>query len=87
MRHHQLLPRPQHGDPEVPALPLDEYTKSPSQRIGGWSGEKQATFLRAIADVIHGMSLPLQRGTHPGCDVAVVFGNQDAHAIVPRSEP
>jgi len=50
MRHHQLLPRPQHGDPEVPALPLDEYTKSPSQRIGGWSGEKQATFLRAIAE-------------------------------------
>ena len=50
MRHHQLLPRPQYGDPEVPALPLDEYTKSPSQRIAGWSGEKQAAFLRAIAE-------------------------------------
>jgi hypothetical protein len=47
-KHQEFLPP--YGDPEVIALPVDEYTKSPSQRITGWSGANQATFLRAIAE-------------------------------------
>lgn len=46
--HTEFLPP--YGDPEIISLPLNEYTRSPSQRIAGWSGEKQATFLRAIAE-------------------------------------
>ncbi len=47
-KHQEFLPP--YGDPDVIALPVDEYTKSPSQRISGWSGTSQATFLRAIAE-------------------------------------
>ncbi|MBB4840624.1 hypothetical protein HNP52_003716 [Sphingomonas kyeonggiensis] len=47
-KHQEFLPP--YGDPDVIALPVDEYTKSPSQRIAGWSGASQAKFLRAIAE-------------------------------------
>lgn len=46
--HQNFLPP--YGDDEVVELAMDEYTKSPSQRIAGWSGANQARFLRALAD-------------------------------------
>jgi len=46
--HENFLPP--YGDDEVVELAMDEYTKSPSQRIAGWSGANQARFLRALAD-------------------------------------
>lgn len=47
-QHQEFLPP--YGDPDVDRLPVEAYTQSPSQRIAGWSGASQATFLRAIAE-------------------------------------
>lgn len=41
---------PPYGDPDVIRLSVEEYAQPPSQRIAGWSGASQATFLRAIAE-------------------------------------
>jgi len=46
--HQNFLPP--YGDDDVVELAVEEYTKSPSQRIAGWSGANQARFLRALAD-------------------------------------
>lgn len=47
-KHQEFLPA--YGDPDIPSLSVSEYTQSSSQRIAGWSGTSQATFLRAIAE-------------------------------------
>src|SRR6218665_1985396 len=39
-----------HSENFTPDTPFREYTGSPSQRIAGWSGEKQAMFLQAVAE-------------------------------------
>ncbi|MDG2535380.1 hypothetical protein P6144_17095 [Sphingomonas sp. HITSZ_GF] len=39
-----------HTENHLPDTPFREYATSPSQRIAGWSGEKQAVFLQAIAE-------------------------------------
>ncbi|MEP9361229.1 hypothetical protein [Sphingomonas sp. KR3-1] len=38
------------NDGHLPDTPFHEYATTPSQRIAGWSGEKQATFLQALAE-------------------------------------
>lgn len=39
-----------HSENHLPDTPFREYAGTPSQRIAGWSGEKQAVFLQALAE-------------------------------------
>ncbi|NYT42872.1 hypothetical protein HZY97_19015 [Sphingomonas sp. R-74633] len=49
--HHPIPPNPYHqGDDLLPELAPADFRTTPSQRITGWSAEKQVLFLRALLE-------------------------------------